>query len=160
MRVCKILQFLPLVHTEFLENSRTLNSLTKKDAAFVWSSNYKKVFQKLKQRACKALILKHFNPNKQYFVETDFSDYINADVLSEQGEDGLLHPLSVPEKLWVDVTIDFVTSLLKCHAYSQIYNAIFIVIDCLLKKCYYIPCTEENEDMSAEATAELFMRHV
>lgn len=69
----------------------------------------------------------------------------------------LLQPLPVPERPWVDVTIDFVTGLPKCHAYSQIYDVIFMVIDRLLKEHYYILCSENNESMSAEATAKLFM---
>ena len=69
----------------------------------------------------------------------------------------LLQLLLVFKKPWVNVTMDFVTSLPKCHAYDQIYDAIFMVIDRLSKKHYYIPCTEENKGTSAEATAELFM---
>ena len=72
----------------------------------------------------------------------------------------LLQPLPVPERPWVDMTMDFVTGLLKCHAYGQIYDAILMVIDCLLKKRHYIPCLKKNEGTSAEATAELFMQHV
>ena len=40
------------------------------------------------------LILCHFDPNKQCFVETDSSDYVNAGMLSQMGEDGLLHPVA------------------------------------------------------------------
>ena len=72
----------------------------------------------------------------------------------------LLQPLLVFEKLWVNVTIDFITNLPKCHVYGQIYDAIFMVIDRLLKKCHYIPCIKKNEGTSAKAIAELFMRHV
>lgn len=72
----------------------------------------------------------------------------------------LLQPLPVPKKSWVDVTLDFVTGLPKCHTYGQIYDGIFMVIDCLSKKCHYILCTKENKETLAEATAELFIRHV
>ena len=57
---------------------------------------------------------------------------------------GLLQLLPVSKSLWVEVTIDFVTGLPKCHAYGQIYNATFMVIDRLLKKCHYIPCTKKT----------------
>ena len=43
---------------------------------------------------CENLILCYFDPNKQCFVETDFSDYVNAGVLLQIGEDGLLHPVT------------------------------------------------------------------
>ena len=56
--------------------------------------------------------------------------------------------------------MDFVTGLPKCHAYSQIYDAILMVIDRLLKECHYILCIEKNKEILAEATAELVMRHV
>ena len=73
---------------------------------------------------------------------------------------GLLQLLLVPKKPWVDVTIDFVTCLPKCHAYGQIYDTILMIIDRLLKERHYIPCTKEKEDTSAKATAKLFMQHV
>lgn len=73
---------------------------------------------------------------------------------------GLLQPLLVPKRLWVDMTMDFVNGLPKCHAYDQIFDAILMIIDWLSKERYYIPCTEENKRTSVEAIAELFMQHV
>ena len=56
--------------------------------------------------------------------------------------------------------MDFVTDLSKCHVYSQIYDAILMVIDRLSKEYHYIPCTEENKRILAEAIAKLVIRHV
>ena len=56
--------------------------------------------------------------------------------------------------------MDFVIGLPKCKAYGQIYDAIFIVIDRLFKKRYYIPYSEEDERTSTEATADLFLQNV
>ena len=72
----------------------------------------------------------------------------------------LLQPLPIPEKPWVNLTMDFVTGLLKCYAYGQVYDAILMVIDQLSKKRHYIPCLDEDKDTSLEATAELFLQYV
>ena len=66
---------------------------------------------------CKDLILHHFKPNKQYFVETDSSDYVNADVLSQIGEDSLLHSVVYFLRRMVPV---------KCH--YEIYDKELLVI--------------------------------
>lgn len=41
----------------------------------------------------------------------------------------LLQPLPVLEQPWVNLTMDFVIGLPKCHVYGQVYDAIFIVIN-------------------------------
>ena len=71
-----------------------LNALTKKEVKFQWSSECGKAFSELKQRVCEALILQHFDTNEQCFVETDFSDYVNAGVLSQPDGNGILHPVA------------------------------------------------------------------
>ena len=40
---------------------------------------------------CKELILAYFNPKKQYFVESDSSNYINTRVLFQISDNILLH---------------------------------------------------------------------
>ena len=71
-----------------------LNALTKKDKPFVWTTECEQAFQELKDRVCEDPILCHFDLNKQCFIKTDFSDYVNAGVLSQMDEDGLLHPIA------------------------------------------------------------------
>ena len=61
---------------------------------FAWTIECKQAFQELKNWVYEDLILCHFNPNKQCFVETDSSDYVNAGILSQIDEDGLLHPMA------------------------------------------------------------------
>lgn len=96
-KICAFVRFCNF-YRRFIRNfskiAGPINSLTKKNAAFVWSANCEETFQRLKRRACEAPILKHFDPNKQCFVETDSSNYVNAGVLSQKGEDGLLHPVA------------------------------------------------------------------
>ena len=61
---------------------------------FTWTIECEQAFQDLKNRVCKDPILCHFDPTKQCFVETDSSDYVNVGVLSQMGNDGLLHPMA------------------------------------------------------------------
>ena len=52
-----------------------------------------KAFQRLKDVFTSAPILRHFDPEKEYVVETDASDYVSAGILSQIADDGLLHPV-------------------------------------------------------------------
>ena len=40
---------------------------------------------------CKAFIFRYFDPSKQCFVETDFSNYVNVNVLSQSDDKSILH---------------------------------------------------------------------
>ena len=70
-----------------------LNALIKKNALvlFNWNFECEATFQELKKRLCKAPILCHFDPNEQCFVETDFSDYVNAEMLSQLDNKGIFY---------------------------------------------------------------------
>ena len=43
---------------------------------------------------CEAPILCHFDSSKQCFVKTDSFDYVNASVLSQLDDEGVLHPVA------------------------------------------------------------------
>ena len=75
---------------------------------------------------------------------------------SQDAYNGFFQPLSVLEKPWVDLTMDFVVGLLK----NQGYDAILMVVDQLLIERHYILCTEKDDGTNAEATAAMFLRHV
>ena len=78
----------------FLKIAGPLNALTKKEVKFEWTPECEKAFSDLKQRVCEAPILWHFDPSEQCFVETNFSDYVNADVLSQPDNNGILYPVA------------------------------------------------------------------
>ena len=45
----------------------------------------------LKKRVTTTPILIYFNPTKKAYIETDLSDYVTADILSQIGDDGELY---------------------------------------------------------------------
>ena len=69
---------------------------------------------------------------------------------------GRLNPLPVPQRPWTDITMDFVTGLPEC----ELKNAILMVVDRLAKERVYIPCSDQNEEINAKATAKLLLHNV
>ena len=61
---------------------------------FTWTSACQRAFDLLKERFTTALILAHFNYERECIVKTDASDNVSAGVLSQYGEDGKLHPVA------------------------------------------------------------------
>lgn len=45
-----------------------------------------------------APILKHFDPDRKIYLETDASDYVTAAVLSQENEEGILYPIAFMSK--------------------------------------------------------------
>jgi len=69
---------------------------------------------------------------------------------------GLLQPLLIPQRLWQDISLNFVTGLPLCEG----SNAILVVTYRLTKERHYIPCFAGDEGTTAESTAQLLLRHV
>ena len=61
---------------------------------FIWTPNCKKAFQDLKNAFTKAPVLAHFIQGRQLYLKTDSSDHVNAGVLSQIGDNSLLHPVT------------------------------------------------------------------
>ena len=78
----------------FSDIVRPMINAIKKDKAFRWSIECQKSFESLKERFTTAPILAHFDFEKECIVETDASDNVSAGVLSQYGDDGLLHPVA------------------------------------------------------------------
>ena len=68
----------------------------------------------------------------------------------------LLKPLLIPTCPWINVTLAFVSGLLS----SNSYNAVLIVIDRLTKEKHYIPCTIDENSITAEATAYTLLNNI
>ena len=70
---------------------------------------------------------------------------------------GKLQPLSIPEKRWQSVSMDFIVKLpiSKKLGSMKEYDNMFIIVDWLTKYSYFIPY---REDIDAKEFAYLFYR--
>nr|GFD18308.1 putative mitochondrial protein [Tanacetum cinerariifolium] len=66
---------------------------------------------------------------------------------------GLLQPLELPEKVWDEVTMDFIDGLPK----SEDFTLIFVVVDRLSKYAHFVPL---RHPYTASTVAAIFMREV
>jgi hypothetical protein len=79
---------------DFSDICKPLNALSKKDVKFDWSDACEQAFQRLKKSFTTAPILAHFDPDKKIHVEVDSSDWVSGGIMSQVGDDGLLHPVA------------------------------------------------------------------
>ncbi|KAF8748554.1 hypothetical protein RHS01_10770 [Rhizoctonia solani] len=91
--------------------ARPLHNLVKKDTPWKWDTREQEAFQGLKDAITNAPVLCHADPTKPYFLETDASGAALGSILSQQQEDGRLHPLGflsnhskVPNKTMTPMT--------------------------------------------------------
>ena len=59
----------------------------------MWTENEQHAFKTLKWRVSQAPVLVHADPDKQFRMETDASNYAYGAVLSQKQEDGRYHPI-------------------------------------------------------------------
>ena len=94
-----------------------LVKLTRKEEPFLWTTSCQSAFEDLKNAVTSALILRHFERDKQCFVETDSSDFVFSGALSQIGDDGLLHPVAF-----------FSKKLIAAECNYEIYNKELLAI--------------------------------
>ena len=75
---------------------------------------------------------------------------------SRDREHGLIQPLPIPQKRWQNIFMNFIVDLSQ----SKEHNVIFVVVNRLIKKRYYISCTVTDEDISVEYTAKMLVNHI
>ena len=73
---------------DFTAIARPLHDLVKKDQKLDWTERQKKVFQELKRRFTKELVLPVLKLDKKMRMEVDVSDYMIGEVSSMKCEDG------------------------------------------------------------------------
>lgn len=75
-----------------------LVALTKKGVKFNFSPACARSFSELKRAFTSAPALRHFDPTREIFVETDASDFVSSGVLSQKDDRGVLHPVAFMSK--------------------------------------------------------------
>ncbi|QRW21779.1 Retrotransposable element Tf2 protein [Rhizoctonia solani] len=85
--------FLCCFVANFSHMARPLHNLVKKETPWKWGTKEQEAFQGLKDAITNALVLCHADPSRPYFLETDASGAALGSILSQQQEDGRLHPL-------------------------------------------------------------------
>ena len=92
-------------------------------------------------------------------MKRDVQQYVQAcDTCQRQkyitaAPSGLLQPLPIPERVWEDISIDFITGLPR----SKGFEAILVVVDRLTKYCHFVPL---KHPYSAKTLAEIFVKEV
>jgi hypothetical protein len=87
----------------------------------------------------------------QDFVKSCDTCQRNKYLASSPG--GLLQPLPIPNQIWEDISIDFVTGLPKARG----YDAILVVVDRLSKYTHFIPL---KHPYTARSIAEIFCKEI
>lgn len=84
-----------------------LTAMLAKDSKFVWSPSAQQAFETLKSAFTTAPVLAHFDPARQSVVETDASDFAIGCILSQYGDDGILHPVAFYSRKFTPAEINY-----------------------------------------------------
>lgn len=79
---------------DFAKIANPMTALTKKNCIWEWTEACQNAFEQLKVQVTSAPVLLHFDPVKPAYLETDSSDYVTGGVLSQEDEEGVLHPVA------------------------------------------------------------------
>jgi hypothetical protein len=85
-------------YRQFIKNFsriiKSLMNLTKKKRLFVWNNACQKIFDELKKRVIEVSILSYFSFELKIFVESDSSNYVSTEVLSQKKRNELIKSIT------------------------------------------------------------------
>ncbi len=76
--------------------------------------------------------------------------------ISRDSINELHHSLSISQKRWKDIIMNFIIEL----SLSESYNVICIIICCLIKEHHYVLCHWKDDDISVEETVWIMLWNV
>ena len=82
----------------FADIARPLHNLFQKNQAWQWTENEQHAFKLLKLQVSQAPVLVHADPDRQFRMETDASNYAYGAVLSQKQADNCHHPIGFMSK--------------------------------------------------------------
>ena len=92
-------------------------------------------------------------------MQEHVKEYVQNCVICQQAKvsntlpSGLLQPLPIPQQVWEDVAMDFITGLPSVNGFS----VIMVVVDRLTKYAHFLPL---KADYSSKSVAETFMNNI
>lgn len=92
---------------DFATAAAPLNYLLRKDVTWHWGDDAQKGFKILKQRLCSAPVLALPDPEKRFHLHTDASSVAVGGVLSQTGDDDLLHPVAYASRSLKDAEYNY-----------------------------------------------------
>ncbi len=106
--------------------------LTRKDYFFEWTEICQMIFEELKQQVMTVFILKHFDSIREAILKTDFSNYVNDEVLSQYDDENILHSVIFYNK-----------NMIFAECNYEIYDKkLLIIIYCLKHWRSELKCTD------------------
>jgi RNase H-like domain found in reverse transcriptase/Reverse transcriptase (RNA-dependent DNA polymerase)/Integrase zinc binding domain/Chromo (CHRromatin Organisation MOdifier) domain/Retroviral aspartyl protease len=84
-----------------------LTNLTKKNIKFVWTPTCETAFSQLKKAFTSAPVLRHIDPNREFILETDASDFALGSVLSQYDDENVLHPVAFHSRKFTAPEINY-----------------------------------------------------
>nr|GEY00429.1 putative reverse transcriptase domain-containing protein [Tanacetum cinerariifolium] len=104
----------------FSKMAKSMTKLTQKGVKFDWGDKEEAAFQLIKQKLCSALILDLPEGSEDFVV---YCDALHKGFGAVLMPSGLLVQPEIPQWKWNNITMDFVTKLLKS---SQGYDSIWV----------------------------------
>ncbi len=125
----------------FFKIVKSLIRLIRKNQSFYWSENCQIAFEQLKKRVIETFVLSYFSSELKTYLESDSSDYVSVEVLSQKESDDLIRSVTYFSK-----TLSFV----ECN--YEIYDKELLTI---------IRCFEQwrAELQSVESSINVFIDH-
>ncbi len=97
----KVQTFLEFVnfYRRFIKNffkvAKSFVKFTRKDQLFSWFKDCQTTFDELKKRVIETSILSYFSSNLKTFLESDSSDYVSLEILSQKEDDNLIKSIFI-----------------------------------------------------------------